>query len=846
VLVYLDISASMNHDERGMYQAPKSKDHPAASIKKARDSFPQIVLAALKRGNAVSIVPWNYKCLPPISFTPEMYADAESGELPADDAILADVAAKTSDSVFCAHGGTNIEAALRDTMVRCRDLAARVASISVWFVTDGEETVYFDAAGHEQHVPSNTADRLYSYFTAKNERGTTAYQRKLCEDARKIRAEIDATGTFFTYHVCFTGDAEPQFLSALREATGGHFHVLAKLAGMAAEMVATATEARCSITLLPPEDVPSATAGGDGAEHVLPAAVYDGAVCCRAQMPQSVFEQVLRDHRVRLRVSPPLNIERTLSAWSEMALGPQLTEGIRAVLQLEPDLGRVLSSLSAEITTGALTSASLELRALRQRQVDAIAAISHHVRAGTILQSFLERVLESVQSQMDSLARILEQYHVQAGARYDTESAKKNDLLNPKDRQAIAAGLQSMKVRLGTGFASQSLDRQVQKLVAMHGPRARRMLARVALLAETPRPAAGITVLTLSIVEGDAHDRNRTALVRELARENPEAVALLALPAVQVNHTEQLTHADDDTPICNVTVVLSAPDRASVTLRATVPFSRAYPNGIVAQHTCKPRTAALLEASKRLTDPLSFSGFLDLIREHGTLPAALYTIGASQSAGLLFNAKEALHVVEGGIELTSFQFFRLYWRLSHDQDGMVTVPGCFHEANAAIPLAPDPLSGMLLSTTMSSLISEFVTGTPLAPLTAWGHLFIGFLLSHMRAMPHTGVDVTRMGELLATLGVFLNNPHTVPKPEEVAEFNKALVTDQGVASAESPGKFFPIKAVAYSILDDKNPIAARYSAITRESFRRALKLLMPSGGQRSPTADKHISPKLLD
>jgi hypothetical protein len=74
LLFLLDISASMNHDEKGTYQAPKSPDHPgksetaefdeltlqkASSIKKARELLVPLVLGALKRNSAVTVVLWN-------------------------------------------------------------------------------------------------------------------------------------------------------------------------------------------------------------------------------------------------------------------------------------------------------------------------------------------------------------------------------------------------------------------------------------------------------------------------------------------------------------------------------------------------------------------------------------------------------------------------------------------------------------------------------------------------------------------------------------------------------------------------------------------------------------------
>ena len=52
ILFYLDTSSSMNSDENGRYLPPHSLDHPASSIKKARDLIPPLVRGAVKRGNS--------------------------------------------------------------------------------------------------------------------------------------------------------------------------------------------------------------------------------------------------------------------------------------------------------------------------------------------------------------------------------------------------------------------------------------------------------------------------------------------------------------------------------------------------------------------------------------------------------------------------------------------------------------------------------------------------------------------------------------------------------------------------------------------------------------------------
>jgi hypothetical protein len=169
-------------------------------------------------------------------------------------------------------------------------------------------------------------------------------------------------------------------------------------------------------------------------------------------------------------------------------------------------------------------------------------------------------------------------------------------------------------------------------------------------------------------------------------------------------------------------------------------------------------------------------------------------------------------VKDGGSDSTSFDYFRLYWKLAGqsavknnnngdgDDDGdddpaarVVQVPGTFSTANfgnhllfltkiqyliskipIALPLAPEPLSSLVLSNLMPGLLSEFVTGTPLAPLTGFysfyiilkkyasidiqffcclgiGLVYMGFIAMHLRKDKITGVDITRIAQLLATV-----------------------------------------------------------------------------------------------
>lgn len=47
------------------------------------------------------------------------------------------------------------------------------------------------------------------------------------------------------------------------------------------------------------------------------------------------------------------------------------------------------------------------------------------------------------------------------------------------------------------------------------------------------------------------------------------------------------------------------------------------------------------------------------------------------------------------------------------------------------------------------------------------------------------------------MGVWIDNPHTIPKPEAFRELIDQLVKDNGVSPSNSPGKLMPLKAFAY-------------------------------------------------
>lgn len=815
VLFCLDISASMNHDEKRRYCPPKSPDHPASSIKKARNLILPLTMAAVKRQASVTILVWNFKIYPAIEFTPEMFIDQESGEFIGDNLIEEEIKKKTGESVFLAKGGTNIESALKELSKKIETLASQVSNIQCWFLTDGEETVCEGQNGEACHIPTNVSDPKYSYFNSEDETGITNYQRDLVARMKQLSLKISDMQCAIEFHVCHLGEAHPVFLKSLRESLDGHFHAIVDVENIEREMKVAANSASLSITLVGVKT---------GVKHKVPAATSDGALCSRGELPSDFFLQEIAPLR-QLIVFSLRGEKKQLLSCENTELSPKLVQGIHSILKLEPALAKLLDDLSHEISVRNIERVSRELNDLRKQRMEAIAAISRLVKAGTLFQLFFEKTLESVESQMDALERLLKQYQLKQGKEYDKQSANSIDLFSHRDKLAIEAGLESMKVRLGNGFVSQAcLDRRIQRIIASNGAWGRKMLNRICLIAETEREDK--TILTVYIVDNDEIKNQRNQLLSTLSEDNVEIQQIMKnLQAV--NFKEDLTHDENTNLVSKITISLLGRNGKKMELKKSIPTHQLYPNR-VATLTVTPQTEDLHECYKKYLDPLSFSHFVDLIEENNTLPAYLYTIAASQSVGLLYDSQEHIHVVKCASSMTSFDYFRLYWRLAKKDDPTeeIQVPGTFAKANSAIPIAPEPFTNLVLSSLMPGLLSEFITGSAMAPLKGTGMLYIGYLLYHMRSDPHTGLDITRIAEFLATLSCWVENPHTIPKPEDFEALIDSLVKEQGVSNSDSPGKNIPIKAFALSLLDERHSPITKFSAIQREIIRRYSKLIV--------------------
>ena len=167
----------MNHNEHGTYLAPRSRDHAASSIAKARSLIAPLVEASLRRNASVTIVPWNYKVQAEITFAGKDFVLQQNNANNADEdeekdeeidvvALRASIALRCGDSAqgFVAHGKTNIEAALQKIdEIAQREAANGVTRVTAWFLTDGGETVYQDAHQKPQRIPVAQNDPEVSF-----------------------------------------------------------------------------------------------------------------------------------------------------------------------------------------------------------------------------------------------------------------------------------------------------------------------------------------------------------------------------------------------------------------------------------------------------------------------------------------------------------------------------------------------------------------------------------------------------------------------------------------------------------------------------------------------------------
>lgn len=88
-------------------------------------------------------------------------------------------------------------------------------------------------------------------------------------------------------------------------------------------------------------------------------------------------------------------------------------------------------------------------------------------------------------------------------------------------------------------------------------------------------------------------------------------------------YTEVLRHNEANEILVDTKVTVHEGSTLVTEIKETLPFSTMYPS-VLENYYCSPTTDDLDDACKRMLDPLSYSHFLDLIRENYTLPAYLY------------------------------------------------------------------------------------------------------------------------------------------------------------------------------------------------------------------------------
>eukprot|EP01125_Pyxidicula_operculata_P007847 TRINITY_DN2653_c0_g9_i1.p1 TRINITY_DN2653_c0_g9~~TRINITY_DN2653_c0_g9_i1.p1 ORF type:complete len:1829 (+),score=506.01 TRINITY_DN2653_c0_g9_i1:339-5489(+) len=814
----LDISSSMNHDEKGIYCAPKSPDHPSSSIKKARELIPSVFLASLKKQTPITLIVWNGKIKAAIEFLPTEFQDPETTEFYEDEKIVSEIRRRTSEQVFVASGGTNIEAALKLTGIRAQKLAPTLSTLVVWLLTDGEETYCLDSQNKRKRIPTSSTDSEYKFFNSHEADGLTPYQRSLVKHMKGIFEILTESRVTLEFHICHFGEADPVFLRSLRGAVDGHFHAVSDIARLKQEMEAVATASGSKLAIF---DVVS------GQETLLPAAMSEGVIYARGALPLSMLDDIAKNKSVGLRYLSSKNVLSKCDIWEPQS---ELKQSIQQVLDLEPELEAIISSISSNISHKSIYDGSQQLVKLKRKRMDAIGNLVKLVKSGSMLQSYLEKVLESVENQILALERMLGQHISTESTKYDSETAKNAEFFSQREQLAISAGLESMKVRLGNGFVAKSnLDKRIQRLVATSGNWARRMLNRVCLLGETE--VDDDVILSLAIVDGQQlKQAQHEALVKHAKDTNDNKLLdIINHPGTRINTRQDLTHDDTGKEFLAKLKWSIIPGDAPelLVVDKTIPVDKLY--DVYAMYTCRVLIDDLEDARERMKDPLSYCTFTDLIKESNTLPAYMYVVGANQSVGLLYNAKELLYVVSGGLESTSFSYFRLYYRLAEKtiENGCETIkiPGAYYSANMALPIAPEPLTNLILSSMMPGLLSEFITGTPMAPLTEIGNLYIGYLMLHMRSK-FSGVDITRIAEILSTLWFWIQNPKTLPKVEQYEEMMENMIKYKSIAPGDSAGKSMPVKAFAYSLMDVKHTINDKFEALLFETWRRNFKQLL--------------------
>lgn len=741
LLILLDVSSSMNHDERGMYQPPESPDHAASSIKRARQVCVELAFLAFQRGTSVvTIVPWHSFVTRPIQLKASEFFQQEDVFLE-DSRFRAALAERVNERAFLAGGATNFEGVLDF----CTSYTQDQRSVQVWLITDGEPTCLSskDENGEPEYIPTSKKHPKYEFFNVRDkEDDLTNYEKGLCTKLKKsARGHV-------VFHFCVFGEAPPKLISGLAGACEGVVHPVRKdLATLIDEFKGSWKGSSSKLVL----DC------GSG-KMDLTCNMVDGNMYARGFMELAFWSALRKDDgKKRFLILEGSSMEE-LRVDHDIDLPEDMCQDIGALLNLERQLADVMDEVRQQPVEEVLARASQTMHGMRRKRAELVGRLSRRIRY-PMLKTFLEHYMDALLAAEHAFERMLSQYFLKGEGKDLKKVADKVDMLTERDRQALAAGVQSVRVGMG-GFVAKRYDRQVAKIIASKGALGRKMLNRLVVLGRTQVKEE--TWLSLYVLDASADVKMK---LREPIQHNVESGKLMC---------------------------------------GQVPFEQVFPNKVDSVPLLKVRTSDLQEFEKHLVDPLSFSSLLELIQEQQSLPACLYNISAHQGAGILFDAKELLRIERSdrdGADFTSFSYFRMLTRLNGNEEGGVEVPGAFGKFNFALPLAMDPLSSCVLSTTLVGLFTEPVTGSSIAPLPESGLFYAAFLVHHMRSPNMTMLDVTRALQCLASLGAWVLNPRTHPPLQEVQEATARIFGAGEISKQDSPG-FVPIRAIAYGLLDE--------------------------------------------
>ena len=353
----------------------------------------------------------------------------DNGEFITDEEMDEKIKTLSGQSVFRACSATCIESAVLDMCTRLKELAKRGGEqkVTIWFMTDGEETAYLvgndhggvakgvrggkvwgDPNGRMASIPASRTNSLFEYFNVEKGMGcTTGYQDHLCWLLRffffptkflfpflfpfflsypnnhnsTTLIEIAEYPIQTDFHICHLGDAHPLFLQAVRETTDGHFHALVDVGNVREEMEARAMSGGGTRKLV----VQGLVSGG---EISLATAVCENEregekmLMARGELPYSFREDLSPSSSSGglTIVLPSQAGERVLAKTERVCLPSDLMGAVSRILSLEPRLEGLLTVLQEDISASSMAKTSRSLVDLRYERNDAVKTIGQFLR----------------------------------------------------------------------------------------------------------------------------------------------------------------------------------------------------------------------------------------------------------------------------------------------------------------------------------------------------------------------------------------------------------------------------------------------------------------------------------